>query len=387
MGEKIDVLMGSAARQPTAAAPKFWNMAETGDDSAEITLYGDVMAQQPTDWWTGQPEPGLYITPEGFMEDLTRIRDKAHITVKLNSCGGDLYTGIAIHNALKALSGDVNVVVEGIAASAASVIMCAGDTVTVYPGSLIMIHGVSVVLWDALNIQDMKQLIKGMDASERAVAAIYNAKTGIEIDKLRGMMTKETWLTGAEAIENGFADELAEGEAAAEMSMSGDRKVLFVNGIQHNVGAFHNIPGTIPVNNSAKPAKPVANIKPSNTARNEGGKQHMTLEELRAQEPELVAQIEQEARTSAQATAAAAERERLAAIDSIAASVPDQQLVHDAKYGENPCTAQELCYHVMQQSAAQGQTFLADYAKDGQNSGAAGVSAAPNDGAAVTTAE
>ena len=56
-------------------------------------------------------------------------------------------------HALKALSGEVNVVVEGIAASAASVIMCAGDTVTVYPGSLVMIHGVSVYLWDSLNIQ------------------------------------------------------------------------------------------------------------------------------------------------------------------------------------------------------------------------------------------
>lgn len=361
MRKRFDLLMGSAARQPTAAATKFWNMTETGADEAEITLYGDVMAQQPYDWWTGEPEPGLYITPEGFMDDLAKIRDKSHITVKLNSCGGDLYTGIAIHNALKSLPGDVNVVVEGIAASAASVIMCAGNTVTVFPGSLIMIHGVSVVLWDALNIQDMKQLIKGMDASERAVAAIYNAKTGIEVDKLRGMMTKETWLTGAEAIENGFADKLAEDEIAAEMSMSGDRKVLFVNGIQHNIGTFRNIPGTIPVNNSAKPAPPVANNKPSNTAKNEGGKQHMTLDELRAQEPELVAQIEQSARNTAQADAAAAERERLAAIDSIAASVPDQQLVHDAKYGDNPCTAQELCFRVMQQSAAQGQTFLANY--------------------------
>lgn len=113
----------------------------------------------------------------------------------------------------------------------------------------------------------------------------------------------------------------------------------------------------------------------------------MTLNELRAQEPELVAQIEQAARNTAQADAAAAERGRLAAIDSIAASVPDQQLVHDAKYGDNPCTAQELCFRVMQQSAAQGQTFLANYANDGQSSGAADVSAAPNNGAAVGTQE
>ena len=190
--------MGAAAVERTeqrGTATKFWNMANIGDDEAEITLYGDVMSKQPTDWWTGEPEPGLYITPEGFMEDLEAVKDKGHITVKLNSCGGDLYTGIAIHNALKTLSGEVNVVVEGIAASAASVIMCAGDTVTVYPGSLIMIHGVSIFVWDALNIQDMKQLINGMDASERAVAAIYNEKTGIAEDTLRGMMhaTADLW--------------------------------------------------------------------------------------------------------------------------------------------------------------------------------------------------
>ena len=122
------LIMGPAAAPQAPAATKFWNMASTGDDEGEITLYGDVMSQQPVDWWTGEPEPGLFITPEGFMEDLAAVKDKGHITVKLNSCGGDLYTGIAIHNALKALSGEVNVIVEGIAASAASVIMCAGDS-------------------------------------------------------------------------------------------------------------------------------------------------------------------------------------------------------------------------------------------------------------------
>ena len=381
------------AAAPTATATKFWNVATVGDDEAEITLYGDVMSRQPTDWWTGEPEPGLYITPEGFMEDLAAVKDKGHITVKLNSCGGDLYTGIAIHNALKALSGEVNVVVEGIAASAASVIMCAGDTVTVYPGSLVMIHGVSVFLWDALNIQDMKQLMKGMDASERAVAEIYNAKTGIAVDTLRGMMTKETWLTGREALEKGFADNLLEEEEDPDMSMSHDRKVLYVNGIGHNVEGLQHIPGTIPIRQSAKPAaRPVANKRPTNqAAKTEGGKNHMTLEELKAQEPDLVSQIEQAATNAAQAQASAdavtAERKRLADIDSIAASIPDQQLVHDAKYGDNPCTAQELCFRVMQQSAAAGQQFLTNYTADGAASGAANVGAAPNGGAPSTQAE
>lgn len=310
------LIMGPAAAPQAPAATKFWNMASTGDDEGEITLYGDVMSQQPVDWWTGEPEPGLFITPEGFMEDLAAVKDKGHITVKLNSCGGDLYTGIAIHNALKALSGEVNVIVEGIAASAASVIMCAGDTVTVYPGSLIMIHGVSVMLWDYMNMQDMKQLMKGMDASERAVAEIYNSKTGIEVDTLRSMMTKETWFTGREALEKGFADAIKEDEDDPEMSMSADRKVLFVNGVRHNVDGLQHVPGTIPVKAIATPpaAKPGANKKKPTTkaAKKEGGNKPMDEKELRATYPEIVAQIEASARTEAQnasGEAVAAERQ------------------------------------------------------------------------------
>lgn len=362
------LIMGPAAAPQAPAATKFWNMASTGDDEGEITLYGDVMSQQPVDWWTGEPEPGLFITPEGFMEDLAAVKDKGHITVKLNSCGGDLYTGIAIHNALKALSGEVNVIVEGIAASAASVIMCAGDTVTVYPGSLIMIHGVSVMLWDYMNMQDMKQLMKGMDASERAVAEIYNSKTGIEVDTLRSMMTKETWFTGREALEKGFADAIKEDEDDPEMSMSADRKVLFVNGVRHNVDGLQHVPGTIPVKAIATPpaAKPGANKKKPTTkaAKKEGGNKPMDEKELRA-----------------------AERQRIEQIDSIAASIPDQQLVHDAKYGDNPCTAQELCFRVMQASAASGQNFLAAYQAEGAKSGAADVGAAPNGGAPASAQE
>ena len=389
--KKHSFLMGTAAPPPAAAVPKFWNVVSVSDDEGEITLYGDVVSEQPYDWWTGEPVPGNFITPEGFMEDLAAVKNKSRITVKLNSCGGDLYTGIAIHNALKALSGEVNIVVEGIAASAASVIMCAGDTVTVYPGSLIMIHGVSVMLWDYLNIQDMKQLINGMDASERAVAEIYNAKTGIETDKLRNMMTKETWFTGREAIDKGFADTLREGEDGPEMSMSADKKVLFVNGVSHSIKGLRNVPGSIPTQASAKPAEPVANITPPQTAATQtGGNTPMTLEEMRAQHPELVAQIEEGARNGVQAqadNAVAAERQRIADIDAIAASIPDQSLVNDAKYGENPCTAQELCFRVMKQSAASGQQFLANYQADGAASGTANVGAAPNGGTPATQQE
>lgn len=66
---------------------KFWNIASVGEDSGEIVLYGDVVARQPVDWWTGEPEPGLYIAPESFMEDLAAVKGKSNITIKINSTG------------------------------------------------------------------------------------------------------------------------------------------------------------------------------------------------------------------------------------------------------------------------------------------------------------
>lgn len=391
--KKHKLRMGASLEQGirTKEARKFWNMASISDDEGEITLYGDVMSKQPIDWWTGEPKPGFYITPEGFMDDLAVVKNKSRITVKLNSCGGDLYTGIAIHNALKALTAEINVIVEGIAASAASVIMCAGDNVTVYPGSLIMIHGVSVVLWDSVNVQDMERLMKGMDASERAVAEIYSAKTGMDTETLRGMMADETWMTGREANEKGFADALNETGKNPEMSMTMDRKVLYVNGVAHNIGGLRNIPGTIPVMKMVpKPPHAAGGNRFTASAGKEGGNKFMTIEELRASHPDLVMQIEQEVRTAESELidkAVTDERNRIQEIDSIAATVPDPEMVDKAKYGKECCTAQELCFRVMKKSAEAGQKFLENYARDGVESGTNTVKAAPNGGAPVDEKE
>lgn len=369
---------GPAPKQSTAA--KFWNIASTGDDSGEILLYGDVMSRQPVDWWTGEPEPGLYITPEGFLEDLAAVQGKSNITIKINSCGGDLYTGIAIHNAIKGLSGTKTVIVEGIAASAASVIMCAGDEVQVYPGSMVMIHGVAGLLYDYYTLADLKKLQKDFDASERAIAEIYHAKTGIEVDQLRGMMTRETWMVGQEAVDNGFANTLLE-DAGPSVAVSADKKVLLVAGIRHDIGAFEHIPGTIPISNSIHAAPAAGNITPTNTGgEKKEAKKTMTLEEMKTQYPDLVAQIEQQAATAASTKAITEERARLKAIESIEASVGDPKLVNDAKYGDEPCTAEQLALKAMQKQAALGTKHLADAAADNKDSGAAGVGAAPNGG-------
>jgi ATP-dependent protease ClpP protease subunit len=373
-----------AAGAPAAPAggqiTKFWNIASTGYDTGEILLYGDVVSRQPVDWRTGEPAPGLYITPEGFLEDLAAVKDKSNITIKINSCGGDLYTGIAIHNAIKGLGGTKTVIVEGIAASAASVIMCAGDEVQVYPGSMVMIHGVSGLLWDFYNLQDLKKLQKDFDASERAIAEIYHAKTGIEVDQLRGMMTRETWMVGQEAVDNGFANTLLD-DAGPSVAVSADKKVLLVAGIRHDIGAFKHLPGTIPVSNSIHADTAAGNKTPTgNGGQKKETQKTMTLEELKAQHPDLVAQIEQQAVATARTEAITQERARIQAIEGIEASVGDPKLVNDAKYGEEPCTAEQLALKAMQKQAALGSKHLVDAAADSKDSGAAGVGAAPNGG-------
>ncbi|KUO72704.1 MAG: peptidase [Desulfosporosinus sp. BRH_c37] len=360
-----------------AKATKFWNIASVSDDEGEITLYGEVVSSQPIDFWTGEALPGLYISPEGFLDDLEAVKGKSKITVKLNSVGGDLYTGIAIHNAIKGLAGSKTVIVEGIAASAASVIMCSGDEVVTYPGSLVMIHGVSALFYNYYNITDLKQVIKGFDAAERAIAEIYSAKTGLDVETLRSMMTKETWMTGKEAVDKGFANKLLEG-SDPQMIMSTDKSVLLVNGIKHSIKGLHNIPKGIPVN-SVLPAAPKGLVdgieKP-----NGGGKKTMDMEELKKQHPELVAQIEAASKGTISAEAIAAERARIKDIESIESAVGDPQLVAEAKYGDAPCTAAELSLKALQKQAQLGKQHLDNSANDFNASGAKGIGAAPNAG-------
>lgn len=353
--------------------PRFWNIITAeGADYAEITMYGDIVERVPRDWWTGEEIDGQYITPEDFAEDLERIKDKARIIIKLNSGGGDVYTALAIHNALKALPAHKTVIVEGLAASAASVIMCAGDEVHVYPGSIVMVHGVSGYVNDRLDIFDVRKLARNFDAVERAMATIYAEKTGKTIDEMRQMMNAETWMTGQQAIDQGFADNIIRGEEV-EAKLSADKTVLLVAGIGHDIRGCKHIPSGIPIGSTA--ASVTASDK--NT---EKEATHMTEKELREQFPDLVASIEAQAAASAKKDAAAAERARIRDIEAIASQIADKSMVDAAKYGETPMTAPQLALEAMKAQAALGAQFLGNLKADAEASNADKVQPEANSG-------
>lgn len=140
----------------------------------------------------------------GALAQVGRARD---VTIRLNSGGGFATEGAAIHAALQAHKGKVTVIVEGIAASAASLIAVAGDLVQMALGSVMMIHDPATMTWGTA--QEHKRSLDMLTALGDAYAGTYADKTGGTIEAMRALMQAETWMTAQEAVDQKFADSLA----------------------------------------------------------------------------------------------------------------------------------------------------------------------------------
>ena len=128
------------------------------------------------------------------------------IEVHINSGGGDVFAGSEIYTLLKAYEGDVIVKILGIAASAASVIAMAGNTVEISPTAQMMIHNVSsVAQGDHAVLQKESDILKNANSS---IASSYQIKTGKTQEELFELMDKETWCNAEQAVEHGFADKI-----------------------------------------------------------------------------------------------------------------------------------------------------------------------------------
>lgn len=159
---------------------------------------------------------GDYYFEDGFTSSdvvvaLAAIDDDADLVVHLNSPGGIATEGAAIHALLSARSGQTDIVVEGIAASAASLIAMAGDTVTMSLGAVMMIHDPSGMTWGT--VADHQKTVEGLEALATAYARVYAAKSGKSADDCRTIMRDERWFTPEQAVEEGFADEVTDTKA------------------------------------------------------------------------------------------------------------------------------------------------------------------------------
>jgi ATP-dependent Clp protease protease subunit len=144
---------------------------------------------------------------------LAQIDDDADLTVLINSGGGYATEGAAIYAMLGRRSGQTNIVVDGIAASAASLIAMAGDTITMSAGSVMMIHDPAGMTFG--NSADHAKTIEGLEALATSYARVYAARSGKTIDEARDIMKAERWFGPDEAVAEGFADEVGEAKAKA----------------------------------------------------------------------------------------------------------------------------------------------------------------------------
>jgi len=381
-----------------------YTMATKDGNSAEITMYGDIYEQQPTNWY-GEPIEGQFITLSEFLSDLEQLSGCKDITIRMNSYGGDAGASNTIHNRLRELARNgatLTCIVDGAAMSGGSLIMCACDTVRVNPSSLIMIHKCWTFLWGGYNADELRDQAAQQDAWDKMQVEIYKRKSKLSDQELLQMMSETTSMTGREAAEKGFADEIIEDAEPANIAASADGRSLFVHGRQMHLAPGMFAPDNIPTVTSGDPS-PVEtnNQKPAQTGGQNGGNiMAKTLEELRKEDPALAEQLMAEARAAVSASGAPiapaapitpsaqgsvdvdpaqAERQRLQDIDALA-SVFDAETINAAKYGEHRCTAQEMVYAAAQKASQQGQKFLAALMADTKGSGAQDVGAANGTG-------
>lgn len=183
---------------------------ERQGESAEITMYGEIVRERPLNWW-GEPEQGDFIIQGDFLRDLQELAGVKKITLRMHSIGGDVLVGLLIHNRLRELARagvQLCCVIDGAAMSAASVIMCACDDVLINPCSLVMVHKCWGRLWGGFNADELRELADEYDAHDKAMIAAYQRKCGLSADELTSMMSDTTYMTGEEALEKGFADKL-----------------------------------------------------------------------------------------------------------------------------------------------------------------------------------
>ena len=194
---------------------KFWNWTnqaptETEPEQRILTLNGTIAEES---WFDDD------ITPQLFREELNA--GNGDITVWINSPGGDCVAAAQIYNMLMDYRGSVTVKIDGIAASAASVIAMAGTRVLVSPVSMLMIHNpATMAMGDAA---EMQKAIAMLDEVKESIINAYEIKTGMSRAKLSHLMDAETWMDAHTAVDLGFADEIMTrpADAGAENHVTG----------------------------------------------------------------------------------------------------------------------------------------------------------------------
>ncbi|HGC8422465.1 TPA: head maturation protease, ClpP-related [Streptococcus agalactiae] len=173
---------------------KFWNFTDEGEVRT-LRIEGQIADET----WFGDE-----VTPQLFKNDL--LAGTGDITLWINSPGGDVFAAAQIYNMLMDYQGDVYVIIDGLAASAASVIAMAGTTVSMSPVAMMMIHNP----WTFAQgeAKDMAKVIEMLGEIKESIINAYELRTGLSRTKISHLMDSESWFNAKKAVELGFADKV-----------------------------------------------------------------------------------------------------------------------------------------------------------------------------------
>ena len=177
-----------------------WKMKALNDGKAEIFIYSDI----GYDWWEDKS------TAQLFAEELKNLGDVSSIDLHINSNGGDVFDGQAIHSLIKNHKGFVTAYIDGLAASIATVIAMGADKVIMPKNAMMMIHNAWTGLYG--NANDLRKMADDLDHINDTIVNTYLAKVKDKTDEatIRDLMDKESWLNAEECLSLGLCDEVSE---------------------------------------------------------------------------------------------------------------------------------------------------------------------------------
>lgn len=179
------------------------------------------------------------ITPQKFKNDLYRVGKDGPVTIRLTSWGGDVIAASLINTILRDYPGKVTVQIDGIAASAATVVAVAGDEVRMQETAYFMIHDPSFVFFLAqINLEQMERMAACLKAVKEGIINAYETKTGLSRSRLAKLMTEETWMDAQKAVDLGFVDEVVRG---GQKALALPKNTAVVNALR----SFTNVPQAV----------------------------------------------------------------------------------------------------------------------------------------------
>lgn len=354
-------IVNQTATLPKVKNEPFWKFRNlAGDDEkAELLLYGDIAERS---WWDDTA------TPKKFADDLAALGNVKEITVYINSGGGDVFAAQAIGNMLERNSATVIAHIDGLCASAATIVACHADKVVAAADASYMVHPPSMGVCDYLTAEDMRNCLKALDTIRGNIITLYAKKTGKSEDECGTWMDETNWWTAAQAKENGFVDEVDDEESDAVVENRNG--VLFVNSIGMGL-PFDKAPDFVKSRMGAKTPGGFSNAtnNPGQTGtQEEEAMEIKNKDDLMKAYPDMVNEIRKDAAMDA------INRERARIKDIQDMTLPGmEQTMQDALYGEHPMDAAAYAKEVAKAAKKQAQNHVEALHDDAKNGGANGV--------------